>query len=133
MNGAVKKSNTTIDREIVMNIQEMIEQLKRHPDFHKAGMILCHNGVVRATSRDGAPVSELTIKADRKRLDEITTAMKERPGIVDILTEVREGTLYPGDDVMLVAVAGDIRENVFPVLQDMVNMIKSGVTHKTER
>ena len=133
MNGTVKKSNDRITKEIVMNIQEMIEQLKRHPDFHKAGMILCHNGVVRATSRDGAPVHELTVKADRERLDEIIAAMKQRPGIIDILAEVREGTMYPGDDVMLIAVAGDIREHVFPVLQDMVNMIKSGVTHKTER
>ena len=116
-----------------MNIQEMIEQLKRHPDFRKAGMILCHNGVVRATSRDGAPVHELTVKADRRRLDEIIATMKQRPGIIDILAEVREGTLYPGDDVMLIAVAGDIREHVFPVLQDMVNMIKSVVTHKTEK
>lgn len=116
-----------------MNIQEMIEQLKQHPDFHEAGMILCHNGVVRATSRDGKPVHELTVKADRQRLEEIVTAMKERPGIVDILADVREGTLYPGDDIMLIAVAGDIREHVFIVLQDLVNMIKSGVTQKTER
>ncbi|MBN2254491.1 MAG: molybdenum cofactor biosynthesis protein MoaE [Deltaproteobacteria bacterium] len=116
-----------------MNIQEMIDQLKKHPDFHQAGMILCHNGVVRATSRDGAPVSELTVNADKKRLDEIVAAMKERPGIVDILAEVRDGTLSPGDDVMLIAVAGDIREHVFPVLQDMVNMLKRDVTHKTER
>ena len=116
-----------------MNIQEMIDRLKRHPDFHTAGMILCHNGVVRATSRDGAPVHELTVKADKARLDDIVAAMKKRPGILDIIAEVREGTLYPGDDIMLIAVAGDIREHVFPVLRDMIDMIKSGVTHKTER
>jgi molybdopterin synthase catalytic subunit len=116
-----------------MNLQEMIEQMKRHPDFLKAGMVLCHNGVVRATSRDGAPVRELTVNVDRKRLGEIVTAMKTRPGIIEILIEVKEGTLFPGDDVMLIAVAGDIREHVFPVLHDMVNVIKHDVTHKTER
>ena len=25
-----------------MNVQEMINRLKAHPDYHKAGMILCH-------------------------------------------------------------------------------------------
>jgi len=96
-------------------------------------MILCHNGVVRGTSRDGKPVTELTVKADRRRLDEILAGMKSRPGIIEVLAEVREGTLRVGDDVMYIAVAGDLRENVFPVLEDTVNAIKRDVTKKTER
>ena len=115
-----------------MNLMEMIEKLKSHPDFHKAGMILCHNGVVRNSSRDGKPVSELVVTRDRERLDEILSDMKKRPGIIDVIAEVREGALRPGDDVMLVAVAGDFRENVFPVLKEMVNMIKKDVTQKKE-
>jgi len=96
-------------------------------------MILCHNGVVRATSRDGQPVRELTVAVDRRRLAEIVAAVKNRPGIVEVLVEVREGTLRVGDDVMFVVVAGDIRENVFPALQDAVNAVKRDVTKKTER
>jgi molybdopterin synthase catalytic subunit len=37
-----------------------------------------------------------------------------------------------GDDVMLLAVAGDIRENVTAALSDALNAIKSTVTAKTE-
>jgi molybdopterin synthase catalytic subunit len=37
-----------------------------------------------------------------------------------------------GDDVMLLLVAGDIRENVIPVLYDTLNAIKTTVTEKTE-
>jgi molybdopterin synthase catalytic subunit len=96
-------------------------------------MILCHNGIVRGTSRDGKPVAELTVKADHHRLGEILVEMKARPGIIEVLAEVREGTLQVGDDVMYVVVAGDIRENVFPVLEDTVNTIKRDVTRKTER
>jgi molybdopterin synthase catalytic subunit len=96
-------------------------------------MILCHNGVVRGTSRDGKPVAELTVKADRPRLDEILREMKSRPGIIEVLAEVREGKLMVGDDVMYVVVAGDIRENVFPILEETVNTIKRDVTKKTER
>ena len=36
-----------------MNAADMLQAVKTHPDFHRAGMVLCHNGVVRATSRDG--------------------------------------------------------------------------------
>ena len=40
--------------------------------------------------------------------------------------------LIVGDDVMLLVVAGDIRENVIKVLTDTLNLIKSTVTVKTE-
>jgi molybdopterin synthase catalytic subunit len=116
-----------------MDLSSMINRIKKHPDFQKAGMILCHNGVVRAHARDGKPVAELTVKADRKRLGEIIAEIKKRPGIVEVLAEVREGKLKPGDDVMLIAVAGDFRENVFAALRDAVEMVKAGVTQKTEK
>jgi molybdopterin synthase catalytic subunit len=110
----------------------MVRKIKEHPAYHDAGMILCHNGVVRGTSRDGKPVSELTVRADRNRLAEIVAEMKKREGIIEVLVEVREGTLRVGEDVMFVVVAGDFRENVFPVLMDTINSIKAYVTTKVE-
>jgi len=115
-----------------MNLMEMIQSVKSHPRFSEAGMILCHNGVVRATSRDGRPVSQVTVRADRERLTAILAEMRRRPGIVEVLAEIREGTLRVGEDVMFVVVAGDFRENVFAALMDAVNAIKTGVTQKTE-
>ena len=96
-------------------------------------MILCHNGVVRGSSRDGKPVRDLFVSVNRKRLAEIIDEMKGRPGIIDIQAHVREGHLTVGDDVMLIAVAGNFRENVFPVLREMVDLIKKDVTSKTEK
>jgi molybdopterin synthase catalytic subunit len=119
--------------EDAMDLSSMISRIKKHPDFHRAGMILCHNGVVRAHARGGEPVKELTVRADRGRLEEIIAEIRKRPGIVEVLAEVREGKLKPGDDVMLIAVAGDFRENVFAALRDAVEMVKAGVTQKTER
>lgn len=115
-----------------MDLSEMIKKIKAHPAYHDAGMILCHNGIVRATSRDGKPVQELTVNVNRARLNEIITDMKKRTGIIEVLAEVREGKLKVGDDIMLVVVAGDFRENVFPVLMDTVNTIKAQVTKKVE-
>ncbi len=116
-----------------MSLADLVAQVKQHPRYHEVGMILFHNGVVRGISRDGKPVVELTVKADHTRLAEILVEMKSRPGIIEVLAEIREGTLQVGDDVMYVAVAGDLRENVFPVLEDTVNTIKRDVTKKTER
>ena len=116
-----------------MNIASMMEQIKNHPQFSKAGMVLCHNGVVRATSRDGQEVSGLEIEVDHDILDQIISENKKKPGIVEILVHIEEGKkLNVGDDVMYLAVAGDIRENVIATLTDTLNQIKSQVTKKTQ-
>ncbi|MCM2285275.1 MAG: molybdenum cofactor biosynthesis protein MoaE [Desulfobacula sp.] len=116
-----------------MNIQTMLEQIKKHPDYHKAGMILCHNGVVRATSREGDEVTGLEITVDHDRLSRIISEQKKRPGIVEILIHINEGkSLKVGDDVMFLVVAGNIRENVIAVLTDTLNQVKSQVTSKKQ-
>ena len=116
-----------------MNLSKLVEQVKKHPDFDKAGMILCHNGVVRASSRDGRPVSEVTVRVDRGRLETILAEIKAMTGIVEVLAHVNEGTLKVGEDVMYVVVAGDFRENVFDAMIAAVNRIKADVTSKQER
>ncbi|MBC8432341.1 MAG: molybdenum cofactor biosynthesis protein MoaE [Desulfobacterales bacterium] len=116
-----------------MNPAHLINNIKKHPDYHRAGMILCHNGVVRSTSRDGRKVSGLTISVDNEKLEQVVASNKQTPGIVEILVEFNANrNLSVGDDVMLLVVAGDIRETVIRVLTDTLNAIKTTVTHKTE-
>jgi molybdopterin synthase catalytic subunit len=116
-----------------MNLTHMIDTIKKHPDYHRAGMILCHNGVVRETSRDGRKVSGLTLCVDHEKLRQVIETYKKKPGIVEILVDIAENrNLTVGDDVMLLVVAGDIRENVITVLGDTLNAIKTTVTQKTE-
>jgi molybdopterin synthase catalytic subunit len=116
-----------------MTASELIQSIKRHPDFHKVGMILCHNGVVRGTSRDGRPVTGLQVAVDSERLEAVLREHRRRPGIVDIGVHIfADHPLKVGDDVMLLAIAGDIRENVLQTMEDVLNAIKTTVTHKTE-
>jgi len=116
-----------------MNIASMLEDIKKHPDYHKAGMVLCHNGVVRATSREGENVTGLSIIVDHARLAQIVEQQKAVPGIVEILVHIEEKKhLAVGDDVMFLLVAGDIRETVIKTLTDTLNLIKSEVTKKTQ-
>ncbi len=116
-----------------MNLTNLIAAIKSHPDYHEAGMILCHNGVVRSTSRDGRQVSGLRVAVDHEKLKEVIAANKKREGIIEILIEIAEDEdLKVGDDVMYIVVAGDIRENVIEALHNTLNEVKATVTSKTE-
>lgn len=116
-----------------MQLSDMIRTIKKNPNYSQAGMILCHNGVVRATSRDGRKVTGLRVEVDLPQLKSVVEKHKKRPGIVDILVEIFDKqTLAVGDDVMYLMVAGDIRENVIDTLSSTLNAVKTTVTHKTE-
>ncbi|MEE4608893.1 MAG: molybdenum cofactor biosynthesis protein MoaE [Desulfobacteraceae bacterium] len=116
-----------------MNLDQLIQAVKRHPDYARVGMMLCHVGVVRATSRDGRPVTGLRVAVDRQRLEAVLDAQRRRPGIVDIRIEIAaDRDLAVGEDVMHLVVAGDIREHVIETLADTLNAVKATVTHKTE-
>jgi molybdopterin synthase catalytic subunit len=116
-----------------MNLNDLIAKIKSHPKFETAGMILCHNGVVRATDRSGRKVVGLRVSVDHERLRRIISESRSRPGIVDVQVEIAENRfLAVGEDVMLLAVAGDVRENVIAVLKDTLEAIKTTATRKTE-
>ena len=115
-----------------MDIQEMINTLKGHPDSNKMGMIATHLGVVRGTSRDGREVTEIQVGYDYDTITDILNDIKNMPGIVEVLVNTTEGRLRVGDEIMAVAVAGDIRENVFAALMEAVNRIKTEASKKEE-
>jgi molybdopterin synthase catalytic subunit len=116
-----------------MHAVDLLNAVKNHPQFDQAGMVLCHNGVVRATSRDGRRVSGLRVQVDENRLAAVMAAARQRPGIVDVQVEIAaDQDLSVGDDVMVLVVAGDVRENVIGTLEETLNAIKTTVTSKTE-
>ena len=89
-----------------MDLPAIINQMKNHPDFSKAGMVLYHNGVVRDSSRDGRPVSGLVVAVDQEKLDRIIDQTRAMPGIVEVLVHINsDAPLMVGDDVMFLAVA----------------------------
>jgi molybdopterin synthase catalytic subunit len=116
-----------------MTLSDMIQQIKLRPDYSHVGMILCHNGVVRSTSRNGRQVTGLRVSVDYSALDSLIEKNKHLSGIVDIQVKIFDNqTLSVGDDVMYLVVAGDIRENVIHALSTTLNEIKTTITNKTE-
>lgn len=126
-------TDINIKDKIKLNINQLIKKIKQHPEYPKAGMILCHNGVVRNRSRNGKKVSGLSITIDNEKLEKVITENKKKKGIIEIIVHIEQNKkLLVGDDIMYLAVAGDIRENVISVLTETLDQIKSTVTKKTE-
>jgi molybdopterin synthase catalytic subunit len=115
-----------------MDREKLLERIRRHPNFNRVGMIASHLGIVRGNSRDGKKVKAVDIRYDMDVLGEIVKQIKEMPGIIEVVADVRAGYLSVGDEVLFLAVGGDIREHVFPALIKGVDMIKQDAVKKRE-
>lgn len=117
-----------------MDITKKIKQLKKHPAFtDNVGMILIHNGVVRNWSRKGRrPVTGLEVTPDYEKIETLRKEYLQHTGIFDIIIEAYSGVFQPGDDLLYIIVAGDIRENIKPVLSELLDRIKSEAVGKKE-
>ncbi len=117
-----------------MGLEDIVNDIKKRPGFEEnAGMILLHNGVVRAWSRDGhKKVIAVDVVADEMKIGEICQELGARPGIFAITAQAMQGVLKPGDDLLYLAVAGDVRENVLKVFEELLHRVKSEGVRKRE-
>ena len=115
-----------------MDISKTIAEMKKRPDFNdKVGMILIHNGTVRSWSRnDRQQVGALETTVDFEKIERLRQEYLEWPGIYDIIVEARSGRFAPGDDLLFIIVAGDLRENIKPVLAELLDRIKAEAVRK---
>lgn len=115
-----------------MDVEGIMNRIRKHSDSHQIGMIASHLGIVRASSRDGRKVTRIEVAYDMNSLKNILKYIKSLPGIIEVLAEVHEGLLNVGDEILFVAVGGDIRDNVFPALFKAVDLIKKEASRKKE-
>jgi molybdopterin synthase catalytic subunit len=113
-------------------IQQWIDEIKAKSPEDQLGMILIHNGLVRATSKEGKPVGGMVLTYDENLLSVLIDRYKKTDGIVDIKVWINKGTLSIGDDIMVVLVAGRFRTDVLPVFQDLIREIKNTVVNEKE-
>lgn len=114
-------------------LQDLVDKIKRNMDPARVGMIACHNGVVRATTRRGEPAEYLDIELNTEAWENVLADMRAKPGISAVEAHLFTGRRLIAEDVLLIAVAGDIRENVLPVLEETVNRLKSEAVIKKEK
>jgi len=117
-----------------LDITKTLAELKQEPGFvDHVGMVLVHNGVVRGWSRSNhASVRSVRVRPDRERMQSICREIARRPGIFRVLAEANEGELQPGDDLLFLVVAGDLRENVKSAFADLLDRIKAEAVIKEE-
>ena len=113
-------------------IEQWIKDIKMSAHFKDLGMILVHNGIVRATSKDGKPVKGMHLNYDKKKLSYLLDELSKREGIVEIKVWINEGLLKIGDDIMYALVAGKFRTSVIPVLEELVSRIKKEIVSEIE-
>jgi len=122
------------EKEMQMDLSKAISELKKEEGFtENVGMVLVHNGVVRAWSReDRSSVGRIEVVPDYDRIEAIRQRYEKSQGIFRILVQANSGMLKPGDDLLFIIVAGDIRENVKPVLSDILDELKLEAISKKE-
>jgi molybdopterin synthase catalytic subunit len=113
-------------------IDQWIKEIKNNAPADMLGMILSHNGIVRATAKDGGKVQAMNLSYDKAKLTKAVSEFKKREGIVDIRAWINEGHLKIGDDIMYVCVAGRFRKDVLPVFQELITMIKTQIVKEEE-
>jgi len=113
-------------------IEQWIQEIKSQCAPDQLGMILLHNGIVRATARNGAKVGSMNLSYNTAKLENVVRQFKTREGIVDIRVWINEGHLRIGDDIMKVCVAGRFRKDVLPVFQELISVIKNEIVQEEE-
>jgi len=113
-------------------IDQWIKEIKKECPADMLGMILYHNGIVRATTKNGGKVESMNLSFDRKKLEAVVSEFRKRDGIADIKAWINEGHLQIGDDIMKVCVAGRFRKDVLPVFQELITLIKTEIVKEEE-
>jgi molybdopterin synthase catalytic subunit len=113
-------------------IEKWISDIKQAARPEGLGMILVHNGVVRATSKEGRRVQGMKLSYDLAALERAIETYRAKDGIADIRVWINEGTLTVGDDIMKVCVAGRFRTDILPVFQELLTQIKTNIVREEE-
>ncbi len=128
----MKEIYIKMEKEKIPSINSIIDEMMSCSEKDKIGMIASHVGIVRGYSLNGKKVKGLSISFDRGVIERIVKEIRSRQGIVEVDVRLNEGDLEVGDWIMLVMVAGETRDRVFPALMDMVDMIKRDAAKKKE-
>lgn len=115
------------------SIDEIVKNIKNLPNADEIGMILIHNGIVRKSAKHGATlVNGLVLSYDENLLARKIQQLKKMAGIVEVFAFINHGNLDVGDDIMLVVVAGDRRNNILKPFEDFIGFIKQKVVREKE-
>ena len=110
------------------DIQNLLENARKSPDFAKAGAMAVFIGVVRGENNKGQKVVNMTLEAYEEKANEtlmnITKELRQKKDIVDVQIHHLLGEFNVGEEVVYVSVAGAHRKETFDVLREAVERYK---------
>ena len=122
-------SNAGVHEKGTFTVQDAIDNIKKDPNYPKAGAIALFIGVVRGETFENEKVEKLTIEAYEEKANQVLAKicddLTQKPGIVNVQIHHLLGEFNVGDDLVYVAVAGSHRTDIFPVLREAVERYKS--------
>ena len=116
-----------------ISLEQVMDEVRKHPDSAKAGAIATFTGIVREdpVESSGRKVQYLEYEAFEEvaieKLQELRNDLAHRDGIVDVSIHHVVDRLGVGDESLIVAVLGTRRKFVFPVLEEAVERVKKEV------
>lgn len=122
---------TALKRRCSM-VDVWMKEIKQNAHAERLGMILVHNGIVRATSKEGRLVEGMRLSYDKEKLAQVVKTMEAREGIEAIRVWINEGELKIGHDIMKLLVAGRFRTDVLPVFTELLGIIKNEIVREEE-
>ena len=119
--------NARVHAKGTVSLADVMETIRGRPDFHRVGALVTFTGVVRGSVVEGE-VEKLELQAYEEKADEVLAGicndLKKKPGIVDVQIHHLLGEFEVGEDLVYVLVAGEHRQQVFPVLEEAVERYK---------
>jgi len=86
----------------------------------------------RLVRKDRNEVTAIEVTPDLDKVEEIRKDIEAYEGIFRAKAFALSGRMQPGDDVLYLIVAGDIRENVKAALSDFLDRVKAEAVTKKE-
>ncbi len=110
------------------NVQNLLDNIRKNPDFSKAGAVAIFIGVVRGENNEGQKVVNMKLEAYEEKANEtlvnIVKELQREKGIVDVQIHHLLGEFNVGDEVVFASVAGSHRTETFDVLREAVERYK---------
>jgi len=116
-----------------VTLEQITNYLSALPAYHSSGAIAYFVGVVREDPivNTDSSVTRLEYEAYEdvalKRMEEIRSEIKKRPGVTEVAIHHVIDALQVGEPSIFVAVLGKHRQEVFPALAEAVERVKRDV------
>jgi molybdopterin synthase catalytic subunit len=124
----VELKRTGIDVKGTVSLSDLLDLARKNTEAHSAGAIVTFTGIVRGYTHSGEEVRKLELEAydelAEKALEKISSDLRTRKGVVDVLIHHLVGTFDIGEDLVYVIVLADSRENAFITAREAVERYK---------